>query len=189
MATYLPTMFIHLKPECDVFDPAFITILCPQAALQVSSKHKPSSEKRKTCHRTGSDWHKTSTQDQAQSSGHARQTKRDWEVVRETLPGTWQIAELSGLLGISRLKKKLLVAPGLTTSNKKLLGTKGIATRSKDAANIAPGLTTSNKRTLLVTKGIATRSKDTTSRVLQLVVVRRKSVQPMVRTPRVKFTW
>ena len=41
--------------------------------------------------------------------------------------------------------KTLLVAPGHTSSNKKLLGTKGIATKSKDA------------------KGIATKSKDATS--------------------------
>ena len=45
-------------------------------------------------------------------------------------------------------------------SDKKLLGTKGIATRSKDATRGAPGLTTRNKRTLLVTKGGATRSKE-----------------------------
>ena len=32
----------------------------------------------------------------------------------------------------------VLVAPGLTTRNKKLLETKGIATRSKDATNVAP---------------------------------------------------
>ena len=31
--------------------------------------------------------------------------------------------------------RTLLVAPGLTTSNKKLLETKGIATRSKDATS------------------------------------------------------
>ena len=34
----------------------------------------------------------------------------------------------------------------LATSNKKLLGAKGIATRSKDATNGAPGLTTRNKK-------------------------------------------
>ena len=32
--------------------------------------------------------------------------------------------------------RTLLVAPGLTTSNKKLLGTKGIATSSKDATRV-----------------------------------------------------
>ena len=43
----------------------------------------------------------------------------------------------------------------ITTSNKKLLGARGIATRSKNATG-APGLTTRSKK-LLVTKGIATR--------------------------------
>ena len=52
----------------------------------------------------------------------------------------------------------LLGAPGITSSNKKLLVAKGIATRSKDATRGAPGLTTRNKK--LLTKGIATRSKD-----------------------------
>ena len=58
----------------------------------------------------------------------------------------------------------MLVAPGLTTRNKKLLVTKGIATRCKDATRTllgAPGLTTRNKK-LLGTKGIASRSKDAT---------------------------
>ena len=43
-------------------------------------------------------------------------------------------------------------APGRSKkhSNKKLLVTKGIATRSKEATRGAPGITTSNKRTLLV---------------------------------------
>ena len=37
--------------------------------------------------------------------------------------------------------------PGLSTRSKKLLGTKGITTRSKDATStVAPGLTTSNKK-------------------------------------------
>ena len=36
---------------------------------------------------------------------------------------------LASLLGA----RTLLGAPGLTTSNKKLLGAKGVATRSKDA--------------------------------------------------------
>ena len=52
------------------------------------------------------------------------------------------------------------------TRNKKLLGTKGIATRSKDATR-APGLTTRNKK-LLGTKGIATRSKDATKLLASL---------------------
>ena len=39
----------------------------------------------------------------------------------------------------------MLVAKGLTTSNKKLLGAPGITTRSMDA----PGLTTSNKKLLV----------------------------------------
>ena len=51
----------------------------------------------------------------------------------------------------------LLAAPVHATKNKKLLVTKGIATRSKDATS------TRNKK-LLVTKGMATtRSKDATS--------------------------
>ena len=57
--------------------------------------------------------------------------------------------------------RTLLGAPGLTTRNEKLLGTKGIATRSKDATRGAPRLTTRNKK-LLGTKGIATRSKEAT---------------------------
>ena len=44
-----------------------------------------------------------------------------------------------------------------TTSNKKLLGTKGIATRSKDATR-APGRTTRNEK-LLGAPGLATRNK------------------------------
>ena len=51
----------------------------------------------------------------------------------------------------------LLGVPGLTTSNKKLLVAKGIATRRTLLG--APGLTTSNKK-LLVAKGIAIRSKN-----------------------------
>ena len=39
--------------------------------------------------------------------------------------------------------RTLLVAPGLTTSNKKLLVTKGIATSSKNATRGAPGIATS----------------------------------------------
>ena len=44
---------------------------------------------------------------------------------------------------------------------KKLLGAPGIATRSKNATNGAPGRTTRSKK-LLGAPGIATRSKDAT---------------------------
>ena len=47
------------------------------------------------------------------------------------------------------------MAPGLTTGNKKLLVTKGIATNGARTLLVAPGLATGNKK-LLVTKGIAT---------------------------------
>ena len=59
----------------------------------------------------------------------------------------------SSLLGA----RTLLMAPGiatrnkcLTTRNKKLLGTKGIATRSKDATFGAPGLATNVTRSVLI---------------------------------------
>ena len=42
------------------------------------------------------------------------------------------------------------LAPPEATRNKKLLGTKGIATRSKDTILGAPGLTTGNKKLLRV---------------------------------------
>ena len=55
------------------------------------------------------------------------------------------------------------MAPGLTTRDKKLLGTKGIASLLEaKTLLVAPGLTTRDKK-LLGTKGIATRSKDATS--------------------------
>ena len=61
--------------------------------------------------------------------------------------------------------RTLLVAPGLTTSNKKLLG--------------APGIPTSNKK-LLGAKGLATRNKDATrAEVLQ---ERADTPQPAVRS-------
>ena len=44
-------------------------------------------------------------------------------------------AQLAQVLG--RITRALLVAPGITTSNKKLLVTKGIAARSKDARKVA----------------------------------------------------
>ena len=57
----------------------------------------------------------------------------------------------------------LLGAPGLTTSTRSKRATRNkghcYSTRSKDAG--APGLTTRSKK-LLGTKGIATRSKDAT---------------------------
>ena len=59
-------------------------------------------------------------------------------------------------------KSPALGAPGLTTRNKKLLETKGIATNGARTLLGAPGLTTRNKK-LLGTKGIATMSKDATS--------------------------
>ena len=47
--------------------------------------------------------------------------------------------ENDGLVDLAFMERlgarMLLVAPGITTGNKKLLGTKGIATRSKDATN------------------------------------------------------
>ena len=59
--------------------------------------------------------------------------------------------------------RALLVAPGLTTRNKKLLGAKGIALLlGARTLLVAPGLTTRNKK-LPGAKGIATRSKDATS--------------------------
>ena len=70
--------------------------------------------------------------------------------------------KLLGAKGIAtRSKDATRGAPGIATSNKKLLGAKGIATRSKDATRGAPGIATSNKK-LLGAKGIATRSKDAT---------------------------
>ena len=52
--------------------------------------------------------------------------------------------KLLGTKGISTRSKKLLVAPSLIW-NKKLLGTKGISTRSKKLL-VAPGLTIWNKK-------------------------------------------
>ena len=49
----------------------------------------------------------------------------------------------------TRSKEATRGAPGLTTSNKKLLGAKGMATRSWGA----PGLTTSNKKLITRSKG------------------------------------
>ena len=69
--------------------------------------------------------------------------------------------KLLGTKGIATTvgARMLPVAPGLTTSNKKLLGTKGIATTlGARTLPVAPGLTTSNKK-LLVAKGIATSNK------------------------------
>ena len=50
-------------------------------------------------------------------------------IAQERNPAAEEISPGTSLLGA----RTLLVAPGLTTSNKKLLGTKGIATSNKDA--------------------------------------------------------
>ena len=58
--------------------------------------------------------------------------------------------------------RTLLVTPGLTTSNKKLLGTRASLLGARTLL-VSPGLTTSNKK-LLGAKGIATRSKNASSK-------------------------
>ena len=52
----------------------------------------------------------------------------EWDDGRLKLSYAWRPSPLGA--------RTLVVAPGLTTRNKKLLGAKGIATRSKDAIRL-----------------------------------------------------
>ena len=81
-------------------------------------------------------------------------------------PGRWDVA-----CPVLTTKMERRIVATFATRSKKLLyilGTKGIATRSKDATNRAPGIATNGAFLLLVTRtllgapGIATRSKDAT---------------------------
>ena len=56
-------------------------------------------------------------------------TTPDWRAPVVTVAQMFWAHQRASLLGARRL----LVAPGLTTSNKKLVGAPGITTRSKDA--------------------------------------------------------
>ena len=70
------------------------------------------------------------------------------------------------------LYKYSKAGPPLDSIDMKLLGAKGIATRSKDATRSAPGLTTRSKK-LLGAKGIATKTSPKVRRIERESIVLR----------------